>query len=98
MQVPVIVQAESEDRYTAEPLGKSELRVEASSEAEALRMLTSALRSWLESAKVIQVDVPSLSEAAPNPWLDSFGRSADDPDFEDYLAEIGRARSAGEAR
>ncbi len=58
----MIVQAESEDLYTAEPLGKSELRVEASSEAEALRKLTSALRNWLESAKLIQVDVPTLSE------------------------------------
>ena len=98
MQVPVIGQAESEDRYSAEPVGTSELRVEASSEAEALRKLTSALRDWLESAKLIQIDVPVPSETAPNPWLDSFGRSADDPDFEDYLAEIGRARSAGEAR
>ncbi len=96
MQVPVIVQAESEDRYTAEPLGNSELRVEAPSEAEALRKLTTALRKWLESAKVIQVDVPLHSESALNPWLNTFGRSADDPDFEDYLAEIERARNADE--
>ncbi len=96
MQVPVIIQAESEDRYTAEPFGNSELRVEAASEAEALRKLTSALRGWLESAKLIQVDVPLHQETSPNPWLDTFGRSANDPDFEDYLAEIERARNADE--
>ena len=96
MQVPVIVQAESEDRYTAEPLGKSELRVEAQSEAEALRKLTAALRNWLESAKLIQLDVPVHTESAPNPWIESFARSADDPDFDDFLAEIERTRSVSE--
>ena len=97
MQVPVVIQAESEDRYTAEPLGKSELRVEGTSEAEALRKLTASLRRWLESAKLIQLDVPLKAETPTNPWLESFGRSADDPDFEDFVAEIERARTADES-
>ena len=29
-----------------------------------------------------------------NPWLEGFGRSAKDPDFEEYLREIQQARSA----
>ncbi len=94
MQVPVIIQAEGEDLYSAEPLGKSELRVEAVSEAEALRKLTSSLKEWLESAKLIQLDISMDSEARPNPWLDTCGRSADDPDFDDYVAEIEQARAA----
>lgn len=96
MQVPVIVKTESEGRCTAEPLGQAELRVEARSETEALRKLTTAIRNWLESAKLIQLDVPLHEESAPNPWLESFGRSADDPDFDDFVAEINRARSTGE--
>jgi hypothetical protein len=31
-----------------------------------------------------------------NPWLDAWGRSADDPDFDEYLAEIEKARAAAE--
>ncbi len=96
MQVPVIVHAESEDRYSAEPLGKSELRVEAASETEALRKLTRSLSRWLASAKLVQLDVPVASETTGNPWLDTFGRSADDPDFEAFLSEIERVRTADE--
>ena len=40
------------------------------------------------------IDEPLDSEAAPNPWLDTFGRSADDPDFDDLVDEIERARGA----
>ncbi len=86
MQVPVIIQPRGQNLYSAEPLGKSELRVEAESEAEALRMLTRSLRKWLASAKLIQLDIPMESEG--NPWLETSGRSADDPDFQDYVAEI----------
>ena len=96
MQVPVIVHAESEDRYSAEPLGKPDLRVEAASETEALRMLTRSLSRWLESAKLVQLEVPVATQATANPWLDTFGRSADDPDFENLVAEIERVRTAGE--
>ena len=35
---------------------------------------------------------PRTITATSNPWLDWFGRSADDPDFDDYLEEIARAR------
>lgn len=96
MQVPVIVQAESEDHYSAELLGRSELRAEAPTEAEALRKLTASLRDWLESAKLIQVDVPLQPDGSSNPWLDGFGRSADDPDFEAYQTEVERHRGADE--
>lgn len=96
MQVPVIIQAESEDRYSAEPLGKAELRVEAASETEALRKLTRSLSRWLESAKLVQLDVPVATEAPANPWLETLGRSAADPDFDDFVAEIERARTADE--
>ena len=96
MQVPVIVQAESEDRYSAEPLGKPDLRVEATSETEALLKLTRSLSRWLESAKLVQIDVPVAAEAKPNPWIETFGRSADDPDYQDFVNEIERARTAGE--
>jgi hypothetical protein len=33
-------------------------------------------------------------EKTGNPWLDAFGRSATDPDFDEYLEELRRARQA----
>ena len=94
MQYPVVVRTDSADHYVAEPLGISELRVEAASEAEAVTQVGHALNEWLRSAKLVQVDLPDGGES--NPWLDSFGRSADDPLFEAYQEELARARAEDE--
>jgi len=38
------------------------------------------------------LEVPVIESG--NSWLDDFGRSADDPDFDEYLREISRAQAA----
>ena len=92
MQYPVIVRPVSDSQYAAEPVGKPELKVEASTEKDALKQLTEVLKRWLDRAKLVQLDIPESAEAG-NPWLDSFGRSADDPHFEEVMKEIARARA-----
>jgi hypothetical protein len=91
MQYPVIVRSESANQYVAQPLGIPELRVVAATEAEAIEQVSHALSQWLASAKVVQVSVPVVGSG--NPWLDTFGRSANDPDFDEFLEELKRARS-----
>ncbi len=91
MHYPVIVRTESSDQYVAQPLGIPELRVVAATEAEALERVGQALSQWLASAKVVQITVPVAGSG--NPWLDTFGRSAEDPDFEEFLEELQQARS-----
>ena len=91
MRYPVIVLSRSDNEYVAEPLGKPELRVVATTESEALERVERALGEWLSTAKVVQLNVPI--RASGNPWLDGFGRSADDPDFEEFLKEIEYARA-----
>ena len=91
MQYPVIVRTESEHEYVAQPLGMPELRAVAATEAEALEQVSQALKQWLASAKVVQVTVPIAGRG--NPWLDTFGRSATDPDFEEFIDELSRGRS-----
>lgn len=44
----------------------------------------------LALAKVVRVEVPGPTG---NPRLDSFGRSANDPDFSAYLDELRKARA-----
>ena len=92
MNYPVIVQRQSHEEYTAEPLGKPELKAVAHTETEALSKVGKALEDWLGSAKIVEVEVPGGNSG--NPWLDAWGTSADDPDFEEYMAEIKKARSA----
>ena len=91
MQYPVIVRSEPEGRYVARPVGLPEIEATATTEAAAIEQVRQELGQWLRSAKLVQVDVP----AAPgiNPWLETFGRSADDPDFDDLQRELSRLRS-----
>lgn len=91
MQYPVILQSRSADEYVAEPLGKPELAVKADSRGKALAEVGKSLQSWLGSAQMVQVDVPG--SAPGNPWLETFGQWADDPDFDELMDEIARARA-----
>ena len=92
MEYPVIVRAEDVDGYVAQPIGLPELRVTAATEDEAVAGVRQALERWLASAKVVHVSVETGKTG--NPWLDTFGRSASDPDFDDYLEELRQARLA----
>lgn len=94
MNYPVMVKRSSDREYTAEPLGKPELKTAASTEAEALAQAEKALEEWMSSGKIVGVEVSGTVNG--NPWLDAWGRSADDPDFDEYLAEIEKARAAAE--
>ena len=91
MNYPVFIRAESAYRYVAQPLGIPEVKVVAATEAEAIAQVTAALAQWLTAAKVVHVAVPG--EAPANPWLDTFGRSAHDPDFAEFLEELQRLRT-----
>ncbi len=88
MQYPVVIRAESTHRYVAQPLGIPEVKVVAATEAEAIAQVTQVLAQWLAAAKVVHVTVPGGERG--NPWLEAFGRSADDPDFAEFLEELHR--------
>ena len=85
MQCKVIVRLESATRFVACPVGLPQLEGTAPTEAEAVEQVKQKLAAWLKDAKVVEVSIPT-----GNPWLDSFGRSATDPQFDDYLAELQR--------
>jgi hypothetical protein len=92
MEYPVIVRLGNRDDYEAQPIGLPELSVTAASEDEAVAGVRQALERWLASAKVVHVSV--ATGRTGNPWLDAFGRSASDPDFDVYLEALRRGRLA----
>jgi hypothetical protein len=91
MNCLVIVREESPDRYVAVPAGVPELQVEAPTEAAAVDLVRQSLTNWFATSKLVEVDVPGNG---PGPWLGAFGRSADDPDFDDYLQHIQHYRES----
>ena len=92
MRYPVFVRSESATSFTAEPLGIPELKTVASTEQDAIEQVEAALERWFASGKLVHVSVSS--ETSGNPWIDGFGRSADDPDFEQFVNEVKNARAA----
>ncbi|MDZ4170293.1 MAG: hypothetical protein U1E26_11665 [Coriobacteriia bacterium] len=95
MQYPVVVRGKSPTRYVARALGIPGLRAEAESEQEAVEKVGRALEKWLSTAKLVQVSVPGRFSG--NPWEEAFGRSADDPDFQEFDEELRRLRAAANA-
>ncbi len=95
MDYLVIVREEAPQRFSAQAVGIPEVRASASTEAEALDRIRTSLAEWFASARLVRVQVDTVGDG--NPWLDSFGRSAVDPDFGEVLAEIEEARSANNA-
>jgi hypothetical protein len=92
MEQLVIVRAEAPGRYVARSLAIPEVTASADTEQGAIEQVRQSLAAWLSKGKVVSVQVPLAG--AGNPWLDSFGRSADDPQFSDYQDEIQRSRAA----
>ncbi|HEY7426662.1 MAG TPA: hypothetical protein VH682_20670 [Gemmataceae bacterium] len=91
MESLVIVRPESPDHYVAQSLAVPEVQAVAATEAEAIEQVRESLTHLMASGKLVRIHVPVPDSR--NPWLQGFGRSADDPDFEDYLKEIQQVRS-----
>jgi hypothetical protein len=92
---PVIIRPESTGRFSAEPVGLPELRVDAANAEEAVAQVQKALTEW--SGSVVQVPVKS-QPAGVQELLDLAGHAKDDPDFDVYLDEIRRCRQQADAR
>ncbi len=83
----VVVRADGPDHFTAHPVAFPEMKAEAGTETEVVRKVRESLVELLSTSKVVQVSVPGA-----NPWLRVAGHAADNPDFEEYLEEIRKAR------
>jgi hypothetical protein len=89
MKYFMLVRADAPDHYTAQAVGFPEIRAEGRTEEEAVEGARQSLSACLAAAKLVPVEITANGA---NPWLIGFGRSASDPDFEEYLGEIQRAR------
>ena len=65
------------------------MKAEGTTESEAIDKVRDSLTEFLANAKLVKYSAP-----VENPWLKAFGSDADDPDFENYLEEIRKARAA----
>ena len=91
----VIVRPEAPDHYVAQSLAIPEVRAVAATEEEAIAEVRDSLARRLAAGKLVRIDVGLPN--GDNPWLEAFGRSANDPDFDEYLQEIQHGRGDAES-
>lgn len=76
------------DQFVAQALGFPDLKAEGPTEQDAIDKVRRSLMEFLATTKIVKV-----TTKADNPWLKAFGHAAADPDFEEYLEDIRKARA-----
>jgi hypothetical protein len=87
MTYDIILRQENQ-RYLAQVREYPQVTAEASNRYLALQRIRDGLKEYLSNhVEIVQIDL-DLPEVPVNPWVEQFGRFKDDPDFDEYLAEI----------
>jgi hypothetical protein len=93
MKFFILVRPEPAGQFTAQAVGIPELRATANSRELAIHDVQVALAQSLACGELVPIELPDR-----NPYLPGYGHSKDDPDFEEYLADIRRFRQAEDER
>lgn len=86
MVYQIFVQNQAHNGYQATVIGLPDCVVEGSTEEEAIAGAKGALKQLLERGKVVAVEVENSQ--ADNPWLKLAGKYQDDPQWDDFQANI----------
>lgn len=98
MQYQLFIQNPAEQKFVASVVGMPMVSGEGVTEAEAIAQAKAALESQLATGKFVTIQVSSVTQPdesvnqATDPWLKYLGLFANDPTFEDFLAEVAAYR------
>ncbi|MFV9507500.1 MAG: type II toxin-antitoxin system HicB family antitoxin [Oscillochloridaceae bacterium umkhey_bin13] len=92
MRYPVLVQRRPDGSYQAlVPMIPDMTRIAATRD-EAIASIRSAIADAMQTTEVVYLDVPGFGAVPNNPWLETAGIFADDPDLDPMLHAIYTAR------
>lgn len=86
----VLVEKTGEEMYTARVLAWPDCAVEAATREEALRHIRTLILERLAKAEIVTLEI--RPEEVAHSWLPFAGMWADDPNMEEFRAEIARYR------
>lgn len=89
MRYDVLLTKDPQNGYTARPLLAPEISVTGTTEAETLARVRAALAQFHSQSRIVQVEVPDTDD---DPWLRYAGMWKDDPDWDEFLADIEQFR------
>jgi len=90
LKYDVLIEKTGEAGYTARVLARPDCVVQAATREEALQQLRTELLFRLAKADIVSLEF--TPEEVNNPWLKFAGMWKDDPDFDEFQAEIARNR------
>lgn len=94
MRYPVLLQRRGDGKYhAAVPLLPDITRV-GDTRDEALQAIEHAITEAMQTTEVVYLDFPASQDGPSNPWLDTAGIFADDPELEPMLRDIYAARDS----
>jgi predicted RNase H-like HicB family nuclease len=97
MQYQIFIQNPQGSHFTASVIGLPACVSEGSTREEALSGVKFALEERLAQGEIVTLDLPGPSRSEPqvnaeHPWKQFAGMWANDPDMDEFLAEMKRMR------
>lgn len=93
MQYQVFVQSRSDTNFIASVIGIPDCTAEGTTREDAIAKAKQALQNHLENGELVTIDLDSPSNGQDiDPWIKHMGIFADDPTFDDFLAEVAAYR------
>jgi predicted RNase H-like HicB family nuclease len=90
MKMDVFLTPTANNGYMAQVLAWPEMKLEATTREQALGLARTTIMQHLAQGEVVKVEIKP--EELEHPWLKFAGTWADDPTFDDFVAEMERYR------
>lgn len=92
MEHAVLLTKQPDNGYIARSLLLPEVVVTGADETDVLAQMRAALVEIQQTSRIVHIDVPAPAATDSNPWLRWTGVFADDPTWDEFLAEIAAQR------
>lgn len=95
MTYDILIQPQPEGTYQATVLGWPDLSVFGDTEQLVIDYIQQEIRVRLAQSKIVQIDIApeeTINPLTEHPWAPFIGMWADDPTYDDFLAEMAAYR------
>lgn len=96
-ELAVLLYTEADGTYRAKVPAIRGLVVTAATRDVALKAVAAAAAEARPGSEIAVIDVPPSLAGKPNPWLEMAGMFADDPTWDEFIAEMQAARAREDA-
>jgi predicted RNase H-like HicB family nuclease len=94
MNFDVLITKQPEDGFIARPVLWPLVEAQGATEQEAIHRVKRLLRDLINHSHIVQIKIDADDDATINPWLATAGMFVDDPDWDDFLAQMKQYRDS----